>query len=148
MSIFEVFVNVTGIFTILSPLFTVREERSQFIMALAFRSHSFPKIRTSSCDSKTWNEVGRLIFPIVIGKLFTIPSDLVRAPFAVMTMSLDGLSTSNPSRVNRVLVMMLVAAALSTMAVCIFPFTLRVTLAAVVVSSSSLPIKLASLSLL
>src|SRR5436305_14699629 len=87
-----------------------------------------------------------LIFPIVIGRLLTIPRDLVRAPFAVTTTSFEGLLTSNPNLFNRVLVMMLVAAPLSTMAVWALPSILILTLAAVVVSSSSLPTKFASLS--
>ena len=83
---------------------------------------------------------------MVTGKLLTIPSDLVRAPLAVTTISLDGLSILQSSLFKRALVMMLVAAPLSTMAVCALPLILRVTLAAVVVLSSSLSTKLASFS--
>src|SRR2546429_2826082 len=52
----------------------------------------------------------------------------------------------HPSRSIKDLVIMLVAALLSTIAVCTFSFTLRVTFAAVVASSSSLSTRLASLS--
>ena len=87
-----------------------------------------------------------LIFSMVTGKLLTIPSDLVQAPLAVTTISLDGLSILQLSLFKRALVMMLVAAPLSTMAVCALPLILRVTLAVVVVLSSSLSTKLASFS--
>ena len=87
-----------------------------------------------------------LIFLIVIGKLLTIPKDLVRAPLAVTTINLDDLSISQLSFFRRALVIMLIAAPLSTIAVYTFPLTLRVTLAAVVVLSSSLSTKLASFS--
>ena len=84
---------------------------------------------------------------MVIGKLLTIPKDLVRAPLAVTTINLEDLSILQLSLFKSAFVMILVAAPLSTIAVCTFPLTLRVTLAAVVVLSSSLSIKLASFPL-
>ena len=87
-----------------------------------------------------------LIFPMVIGKSLTIPKDLVRAPLAIITINLNDLSILQLSLFKRALVIMLIAASLSTIAICTFPLTLRVTLAAVVVLSSSLSTKLASFS--
>src|SRR5688572_25717737 len=74
-----------------------------------------------------------------------IPKDRVLFPFAVTTTTLDGLFGSQPNFFIKGLVMILVAAPLSIMAVTAIPFILKTHLAAVVLSSS-LPAKLASAS--
>src|SRR5436305_6307022 len=62
------------------------------------------------------------------------------------TINFEGRPIVRPSRSNKDLVIILVAASLLTIAICTFPFTLRLTLTAIVASSSSLFTKLASFS--
>src|ERR1044072_1486405 len=86
------------------------------------------------------------MLPILISNFEVIPKDLVRAPLAVTTTSLESLTISNPRRSKRALVIILVAAPLSIMAVWGLCFILRKIFAAVVVSSSSLSTRFASAS--
>src|SRR3954466_5288 len=121
----------------------VRIDCSQLIMALVILSQSFPSIRISSLDSRTWKEVGTLIFPIFTGTLSMIPRERVLAPFAVTTTIFEDLFILYPSFSAKAFVIMLVAAPLSIIAVWAFCPILKVHFAAEV-GSSLLSTRLAS----
>ena len=108
--------NVTGIFSVHLSVRIVRTDRFHSNMASARRSQLFPKIKSSSFESRTCTEVGNFNLFIMIGRSSVIPKDRVRSPFAVTTINRDGRSIEHPKRLSKGIVMMLVAAPLSTMA--------------------------------
>src|SRR5947209_19855920 len=79
-------------------------------MASARRSQLFPKIKSSSFESRTCTEVGNFKLFIMIGRSLVIPKDRVRSPFAVTTINRDGRSMEYPNRLSRGIVIILVAA--------------------------------------
>src|ERR1051325_1228178 len=91
-----VFVNVTGIFSVHLSVRIVRTERFHSSIASARRSQLFPKIRSSSFESRTWTEVGNSKRLIIIGRSSVIPKDQVQSPFAVTTISREERSIEYP----------------------------------------------------